>query len=178
MQKTTLMTACAEDADETPGKDALWFAEALFFAYREFTGEPDRILNEIGFGRAHHRVLFFVNRYPALRVADLLGILQITKQSLSRVLRELVEKNYVRQEAGPNDRRERLLYVTEKGADLVDRLAALQIQRIEDGLKAASVDGAEAVARFLDAMIGNARYLPHNRGDQPMMDTDTPAGEK
>lgn len=176
MQETTLLTAPTDDA-EMSAKDALWFAEALFFAYREFTGEPDRILNEIGFGRAHHRVLFFVSRYPALRVAELLGILQITKQSLSRVLRELVEKEYVRQEAGPHDRRERLLYVTEKGADLVNRLAALQTARIKAGLKAAGVEGADAVARFLDAMIGNARYLPHNRGE-PMTDSNTPAGEK
>jgi DNA-binding MarR family transcriptional regulator len=174
MQKSTLMTTGPDEMDMAPERDALWYAEALFFAYREFTGEPDRILNDLGFGRAHHRVLFFVSRYPALRVADLLGILQITKQSLSRVLRELVKKGYVRQEAGPNDRRERLLFVTEKGAGLVERLAALQIARIEEGLKAAGVDGSDAVARFLDAMIGNTRYLPHNRVDQPMFDSDTP----
>lgn len=163
MQNSTLTTADHDEAAKATVKDAMWYAEALFFAYREFTGEPDRILNDLGFGRAHHRVLFFVSRYPALRVADLLSILQITKQSLSRVLRELVEKGYVRQEAGPNDRRERLLFVTDKGADLVERLAALQIARIEKGLNAAGVDGSGAVARFLEAMIGNAGYLPHNR---------------
>jgi DNA-binding MarR family transcriptional regulator len=163
MQKSTLMTARQDRTDESSDKDVMWYAEALFFAYREFTGEPDRILNDIGFGRAHHRVLFFVSRYPSLRVADLLGILQITKQSLSRVLRELISQGYVRQEAGPIDRRERLLFVTNKGTQLVERLAALQIARIEEGLKAAGVDGSDAVARFLDAMIGNARHLPHNR---------------
>lgn len=149
-----------------PVRDALWYAEALFFAYREFTGEPDRILNDIGFGRAHHRVLFFVGRYPGLRVADLLGILQITKQSLARVLRELIRKDYVRQEAGPSDKRERLLFVTEKGAALVHRLAEPQIARIEAGLKAAGAEGHEALAQFLEAMIGNAQNLPHNREDQ------------
>lgn len=163
MQKSTLMTAHPDETDESSDKDAMWYAEALFFAYREFTGEPDRILNDIGFGRAHHRVLFFVSRYPALRVADLLSILQITKQSLSRVLRELISQGYVRQESGPNDRRERLLFVTNKGTRLVERLAELQIARIEKSLKAAGVDGSDAVARFLDAMIGNARHLPHNR---------------
>ncbi|MBX2805749.1 MAG: MarR family transcriptional regulator [Hyphomicrobiales bacterium] len=178
MQKSTLKTAVPDANENAPDRDVLWYAEALFFAYREFTGEPDRILTDLEFGRAHHRVLFFVSRYPALRVADLLGILQITKQSLSRVLRELIKEGYVRQEAGPSDRRERLLFVTEKGAVLVERLAALQIARIEDGLKAAGVEGRAAVARFLDAMIGNSRYLPHNRGDQSVIDSDTPIEEK
>jgi DNA-binding MarR family transcriptional regulator len=178
MKKMTVMTGDPRDMDNAPGRDAMWYAEALFFAYREFTGEPDRILNDLGFGRAHHRVLFFVSRYPALRVADLLAILQITKQSLSRVLRELIREGHVCQEAGPSDRRERLLFVTDKGAELVERLAALQIARIEAGLNAAGVDGADAVARFLDAMIGNSRYLPHNRVEQPMSDSDTPIEEK
>lgn len=178
MQKSTHMITIPAETENGPGRDALWYAEALFFAYREFTGEPDRILNDLGFGRAHHRVLFFVSRYPSLRVADLLGILQITKQSLSRVLRELIKEGYVRQEAGPNDRRERLLYVTAKGAELVERLAALQIARLEEGLKAAGVDGRHAVARFLDAMIGNARYLPHNRMEQSTSDDDTPVEER
>jgi DNA-binding MarR family transcriptional regulator len=165
MQRNSADTipADAEGGENARAKDASWYAEALFFAYREFTGEPDRILNEFRFGRAHHRVLFFVDRYPGLRVADLLEILQITKQSLSRVLRELVERDFVLQEAGRSDKRERLLHLTEKGRDLTNRLAAPQLKMLKAGLEAAGASGPEAVARFLDAMIGNAKDLPHNR---------------
>ena len=86
--------------------------ELLFFAYRDFTAEADALLVDLGFGRAHHRVLHFVNRNPGLRVADLLGILKITKQSLARVLKQLVDQGYIRQTAGATDRRERRLHVT------------------------------------------------------------------
>jgi hypothetical protein len=88
----------------------LEFAELLFFAYRDFTRDPDTILKDFGFGRAHHRVLHFVNRHSGLRVADLLEILTITKQSLSRVLKQLIDKGYIVQRAGSSDRRERLLF--------------------------------------------------------------------
>src|SRR5262249_6170915 len=132
-----------------------WYVEALFFAYREFTSEPDRILNEIGFGRAHHRVLHFVHRYPGMRVADLLEILRITKQSLARVLRELVKEGYVVQRAGQSDRRERLLYASERGAALARSLAAPQLEKLQAALAAIGKDGNVAVARFLDAMISN-----------------------
>ena len=103
-------------------KELYMLIEALFFAYRDFTGDPDRILDEIGFGRAHHRVLHFVNRYPGMRVADLLEILQITKQSLARVLRELVCEGYIEQRPAEEDRRARLLFVTPKGRALARRL--------------------------------------------------------
>ena len=86
-----------------PEAELLAFAELLFFAYRDFTRDADAILLEFGFGRAHHRVLHFVNRHPGLRVADLLDILKITKQSLGRVLKQLIGKGYIAQEAGSVD---------------------------------------------------------------------------
>src|SRR5256885_6025344 len=98
------------------------FVELLFFAYRDFTREADAVLAEFELGRAHHRVLHFVNRHPALRVADLLEILKITKQSLARVLKELVDQGWIVQKAGERDRRQRLLYATERGAELAGRL--------------------------------------------------------
>ena len=97
--------------------------ELLFFAYRDFTGDPDAVLAEYGFGRAHHRVLHFVTRNPGLRVSDLLSILRITKQSLARVLKQLVEEDFIVQRPGPQDRRERLLYPTERGRELAPRRA-------------------------------------------------------
>src|SRR5262249_42220475 len=89
--------------------DLIAHVELLFFAYRDFTGDPDAILAEYGFGRAPHRVLHFVNRNPGLRVANLLEILKITKQSLARVLKQLVGEGFITQKAGAEDRRERLL---------------------------------------------------------------------
>src|ERR671922_1607060 len=86
------------------------YVELLFFAYRDFTAEPDAVLAEFNFGRAHHRVLHFVNRRPGLRVADLLDILKITKQSLARVLKQLVDQGFVVQHAGEADRREGRLF--------------------------------------------------------------------
>ena len=137
----------------------LEFAELLFFAYRDFTSDPDAILEDFSFGRAHHRVLHFVNRHSGLRVADLLDILTITKQSLSRVLKQLIDKGYIAQQAGEADRRERLLFPTEKGRALAERLAAPQSVRLAAALKAAG-PGAEAVLRrFLEAMI-NAEERP------------------
>src|SRR4030081_3088767 len=110
-------------AEQTAGKSArasadpnlLPFIELLFFAYRDFTREADAVLAEYGLGRAHHRVLHFVDRHPGLRVADLLEILKITKQSLARVLKQLVEQGWIVQKAGERDRRQRLLHATEKG---------------------------------------------------------------
>ena len=87
-----------------PEADLHAFAELLFFAYRDFTGDPDAILKDFGFGRAHHRVLHFVNRHSGLRVADLLELLNITKQSLSRVLKQLIDQGYIAQKAGAADR--------------------------------------------------------------------------
>ncbi len=144
-----------------------WYVEALFFAYRDFISDPDRILQNIGFGRAHHRILHFVHRYPGMRVADLLDILQITKQSLSRVLRELVKSGYILQRPGKADKRERLLYVTQKGEALAIELAASQLHRIQEALKAAGVDGEAAVMRFLIAVMSGKAGSTH-RADEAL----------
>ena len=110
------------------------FIELLFFAYRDFISDPDAILAQYGFGRAHHRVLHFVGRNPGMRVAELLDILQITKQSLARVLRELIEKQFVYQTEGAHDRRQRLLYLTEQGESLRQALLGPQIARVSRAL--------------------------------------------
>jgi len=125
--------------------------EMLFFAYRDFTAEPDAILAEIGLGRAHHRVIYFVGRYPGMTVSDLLDILQITKQSLSRVLGQLVREAYITQTKGTEDRRQRLLTLTEKGRELERRLTANQRARIARAYREA---GADAVEGFRKVMLG------------------------
>src|SRR3974390_3280949 len=92
--------------------------ELLFFAYRDFISDPDDVLARLGFGRAHHRVLHFVNRNPGMKVAELLEVLKITKQSLGRVLKQLIDEGYIVQKEGANDRRPRLLYVSATGEAL------------------------------------------------------------
>ena len=108
--------------------------ELFFFAYRDFVGDADRLLESIGFGRAHHRVLHFVYRQPGLTIAELLDILQITKQSLSRVLKELLDTHYVEARAGVTDRRQRMLFPTPKGHQLAQDLAMLQSRRFTRAL--------------------------------------------
>ena len=127
--------------------------ELLFFAYRDFTADPDTVLADFDFGRAHHRVLHFVDRNPGIRVTDLLAILRITKQSLGRVLKQLVDEGFIDQRPGPLDRRQRLLHTTEKGQALAGKLAAMQARRIDAALAALSDTGAEVVRRFLFQMI-------------------------
>src|SRR5947209_16440845 len=127
--------------------------ELLFFAYRDFVGDADEVLAKFGFGRAHHRVLHFVNRNPGMKVAELLGILRITKQSLGRVLKQLIDQGYVLQKEGASDRRQRLLYVTPKGEALAMKLAALQSGRIARALSELGPNGHDAACRFLVAMI-------------------------
>src|SRR5689334_16233078 len=119
--------------------------ELLFFAYRDFTAEPDAILEEYGFGRAHHRVVHFVGRRPQMTVGDLLGILRITKQSLNRVLGQLVRQGFIIQHRGPDDRRQRLLELTDSGRELERRLSAPQRARIAGAYRAA---GSAAVEGF------------------------------
>jgi DNA-binding MarR family transcriptional regulator len=127
--------------------------ELLFFAYRDFIGDPDDALAKFGFGRAHHRVLHFVNRNPGMKVAELLDILKITKQSLGRVLKQLIDQGYVVQKEGANDRRQRLLYVTPKGESLAMKLAGLQTARVARALGELGPNAHEAACRFLTAMI-------------------------
>ena len=126
--------------------------ELLFFAYRDFIGDPDEVLAKFGFGRAHHRVLHFINRNPGMKVAELLDILKITKQSLGRVLKQLIDQGYVVQKEGANDRRQRLLHVTAKGEALAMKLAGLQTTRIARALDELGPDAREAACRFLTAM--------------------------
>ena len=125
--------------------------ELLFFAYRDFIAEPDRILTQYGFGRAHHRVIHFVGRNPGIAVSDLLAILQITKQSLSRVLGQLVEQEFIVQRPGQRDRRQRLLELTEKGQALERELSHPQLERIANAYRTA---GAEAVEGFRTVLLG------------------------
>src|SRR5438128_3589975 len=127
--------------------------ELLFFAYRDFVGDADHVLEEFGFGRAHHRVMHFVHRYPGLKVADLLDVLRITKQSLGRVLKQLLDEGYIVQKTGNNDRRQRLLYATAKGEALVGKLAGLQTERINHAIAEIGPAGTETVRQFLRAMI-------------------------
>ena len=127
--------------------------ELLFFAYRDFVGDADHVLEAFGFGRAHHRVMHFVHRYPGLTVADLLDVLRITKQSLGRVLKQLLDEGYIVQRAGNQDRRQRLLFATAKGEALVAKLAGLQTDRITRALHGLDASDTEAVSRFLRAMI-------------------------
>ena len=127
--------------------------ELLFFAYRDFVGDADHELEAFGFGRAHHRVMHFVHRYPGLKVADLLDVLRITKQSLGRVLKQLLDEGYIVQKTGNNDRRQRLLYATPKGEALVAKLAGLQTDRITRAFRQVDSAGIEAISQFLRAMI-------------------------
>lgn len=136
--------------------DLVAFVELLFFAYRDFTGEADAVLQHYGLGRAHHRVLHFVNRHPGLRVIDLLEILRITKQSLARVLKTLVDGGFIEQRAGEIDRRERLLFPSDKGHALAERLVRIQVERVGQALSSAGPAGSQAVRRFLAAMVANA----------------------
>ena len=142
--------------DEPPATapEPYWdLIELLFFAYRDFVGDPDEVLMRLGFGRAHHRVLHFVNRNPGMKVADLLDVLKITKQSLGRVLKQLIDDGYVVQKEGDNDRRQRLLYVSAAGEALALKLAGLQTVRIGRVLAEIGPEGREAARRFLAGMI-------------------------
>lgn len=134
----------------------------FFFAYRDFTGDADALLERQGFGRAHHRVLYFVNLRPGMPVADLLDILKITKQSLARVLRQLIDNGYIEQKTGQADRRQRLLHATDKGRAFFATLSATQASRIDDAIAALPPDGAHMVRQFLIGMV--------DPNDHPVLD--------
>jgi DNA-binding MarR family transcriptional regulator len=125
--------------------------ELLFFAYRDFTAEPDAILADYGFGRAHHRVIYFVGRNPGSTVSQLLDILQITKQSLARILRQLVDEGFIEQRLDENDGRRRLLHLLDKGLQIEARLTACQAKRIEAAFVHAN---PEARQGFKDVLRG------------------------
>jgi DNA-binding MarR family transcriptional regulator len=145
--------------------------ELLYFAYRDFTAEPDVILSEYGFGRAHHRVIYFVGRNPGINVSELLAILKITKQSLSRVLGHLVREGFIDQREGTRDRRQRLLNLTEKGIALERQLSESQRSRLAEAYREA---GAEAVQGYRDVLIGMISEEDRQRVFGPKKDeTDT-----
>jgi DNA-binding MarR family transcriptional regulator len=144
--------ASAEPSAES-GEPYFDLIELLFFAYRDFVGDPDEVLAKLRFGRAHHRVLHFVNRNPGMKVADLLDVLKITKQSLGRVLKQLIDDGYVLQKEGANDRRQRLLYVSPAGEALAMKLAGLQTARIAGVLAELGPGAREAARSFLAGMI-------------------------
>ncbi|HEY0032236.1 MAG TPA: MarR family transcriptional regulator [Devosia sp.] len=125
----------------------------FFFAYRDFTGDADALLERQDFGRAHHRVLYFVNLRPGMPVADLLDILKITKQSLARVLRQLIDNGYIEQKTGHSDRRQRLLHATDKGREFFRTLSATQASRIEAAIASLPPDSRKIVTRFLVGMV-------------------------
>jgi len=141
-----------------PANGALAFdlIERMFFGYRDFVGVADAALAETGYGRAHHRVLHFVDRNPGLTVGELLAILKVTKQGLARVLRTLVEDGLIEASPGPLDRREKRLATTEAGRNLARHLARLQTARIEAALEGLPDGARETVARFLAGLVDEA----------------------
>jgi DNA-binding MarR family transcriptional regulator len=140
--------------------------ELLYFAYRGFTAEPDAILSQMGMGRAHHRVIYFVGRNPGVTVSALLGILRITKQSLARVLSQLVEDGYVSQTPGPKDRRQRLLALTDKGIAFEKQLTARQSRVVARAFTGESREGLDCFRRILQELVAESdrRHLPPGAG--------------
>ncbi|MCX7372715.1 MAG: MarR family transcriptional regulator [Alphaproteobacteria bacterium] len=145
-------------------RDLLYLREAeirlaqdlLFFGYRGFTQRPDRLLEELDMGRAHHRVLHFVGRRPGITVGELLGILDITKQSLGRVLQPMIAEGYVTQAAGRSDKRQRLLSLTEKGAALERRLYDAQRDVIMQAYREAGPQAVDGFRRVMRGLMGEA----------------------
>jgi DNA-binding MarR family transcriptional regulator len=151
---TRIGTISQRPSAEPPSGDPDFeLIELLFFAYRDFVGEADRVLSRYDFGRAHHRVLHFVNRNPGLTIAGLLDILQITKQSLARVLKDLIESGHIDSRAGDADRRQRRLACTPAGQQLAEELAALQSARIGRALAGLQSGGREVAEGFLIGLI-------------------------
>ena len=148
--------------------------ELLFFAYRDFVSDPDAVLEQLGFGRAHHRVVHFVGRYPGMTVAQLLDILRITKQSLGRVLKDLIDKGYVFQKEGETDRRQRLLHLTKAGEELRQQLMAPQISRIRRAVSETAGNGKSSMRDILYHLVS-----PENReGVKDWIDGARKLGEK
>jgi DNA-binding MarR family transcriptional regulator len=127
--------------------------EAMFFAYRGFTADPDRILQDHGYGRAHHRAVHFINRSPGTTVNNLLSILGVTKQSLNRVLRTLIADGLVESRVGTRDKRERHLHLTPTGAALERELSEAQRSRMRDAFRAAGPDAVAGFRTVLEQMM-------------------------
>lgn len=142
---------CVAPPDE--GAPMFDLIELFYFAYRDFVGDGDRLLEAYGFGRAHHRVLHFVSRQPGLTIAALLDILRITKQSLNRVLKELIAQGFIEARAGASDRRHRQLFATDEGEGLAKDLAIAQTRRFSGAMERLGPRGKEQAIAFLLAMI-------------------------
>ena len=141
--------------------------ELMFFAYRDFTSEADSVLAEKNMGRAHHRAIYFIGRHPGITVSDLLIILCITKQSLSRVLSGLMNNGYVIQKLGETDRRQRLLYLTEKGNALESRLTSVQGRRFAAAYREAGVDAVDGFQRVLRGLLDSDTFRQVEQRSQP-----------
>ena len=154
LRRDVAATAPQSAASHASGENPPMFdlIELLFFAYRDFVGDADRLLLRYNFGRAHHRVLHFVYRRPGLSVAELLDLLKITKQSLSRVLKDLLDQNYIEQRSGRADRRQRLLFASVRGHDLALELAELQSRRFARALDKLPEGARDHAVAFLAAM--------------------------
>lgn len=139
--------------------------EAMFFAYRGFTADPDRILEHHTYGRAHHRAIHFINRSPGTTVNNLLGILGVTKQSLNRVLRTLVEDGLVESRVGRSDRRERHLFLTTSGEALERELSEAQRRRMRAAYRAAGPAAVAGFRQVLEAMM-DPEMRRHYSGNQ------------
>ena len=135
--------------------------ELIFFSYREFTSGPDKILDKINFGRAHHRVIYFVGKKNKITIKDLLEILQITKQSLSRVLNQLVKEDYIILSTG-YDKRTKNLSLTIKGVELEKKLSEIQISKIKQVIKNAEERDINGFKKILYAMIDEKNQLQFN----------------
>jgi DNA-binding MarR family transcriptional regulator len=127
--------------------------EAMFFAYRGFTADPDRILEGMDYGRAHHRAIHFIHRSPGTTVSNLLTILGVTKQSLNRVLRSLIDDGLVEARVGRSDKRERNLYLTPKGQELERQLSDAQRARMRTAYRAAGPAAVQGFRTVLEAMM-------------------------
>jgi len=138
---------------ELEDRQVIELIELMYFGYRDFTSDPDALLAEFGFGRAHHRVVHFVGRNPGISVAELLDVLRITKQSLARVLRELVERGFVEQRTGDADRRKRLLYLSDDGRDLHHKLMAPQMRRVREAISHAGTDSGPVMQQLLYGLV-------------------------
>ena len=172
-------TAPADDAGRDREARLIEAMELLFFAYRDFVGDPDTILEGHKFGRAHHRVLHFVGRNPGITVQNLLAILRITKQSLARVLRQLVKDGQVEQRTGAQDRRERHLHLTEKGDALWQQLQAPQRIRLERAFDKAGPAAEAAWREVMDALLDrSSRNELHPGTDHMDADAETRAGQQ
>ena len=128
--------------------------ELLFFSYRDFTSGPDKILEKLNFGRAHHRVIYFVGKKNHITIKELLGVLQITKQSLSRVLNQLVNEKFILVSTGI-DKRTKKLSLTEKGIKLENQLSTIQIKKIREVINRFDVENINGFKQILYEMIEN-----------------------